>query len=194
MGRGPAVAVVLTAMLVSGASGADSESAPATEPHAGDATANLPAQSPTAAAVPDPPPVLGPRLRQENPGTRLETEPPRRGPELPAAEALGRDQGTGATQHGGSHATTNRLPQPPDTVLGMAASPASRAGPEPDASLQTCVDRALAARGLNGFGDPPGTQYPQGVPVDPSSLARYDYVLHRSPSIRGECLTTTPFH
>ncbi len=193
MGRGPAVAVVLAAMLASGASsGSEPGTAPAPEPHAGDATANVPAQSPTAAAVPDPPPVLGPGLRRrETTAIRLETQPPRPGPEQPGPHR--RDLGTGATAQGASHATSDRLPQPSDAVLGTAASPSSRADPKAGGSLQACVDRALAARGLNGFGDPPATEYPGGTPVDATSLARYDYVLRRSPSIRAECQTTTPF-
>ena len=189
MGPGLARAVVLAAVLSSGAAPG---TAPAPAPHAGDATANLPAQSPTAAAVPDPPPVLGPRLRRgDTSAVRLETEPPRRGPEAPGA--YDRDLGTGATAQGAAHATSDRLPQPPDPVLGIAASPASRSDRRSGASLQACVDRALAARGLNGFGDPPATPYPGGTPVDATSLARYDYVLHRSPAIRAECGTTTPF-
>ncbi len=101
--------------------------------------------------------------------------------------------GTGLPERGGAHATTDRLPSPPDPVLAPAPAPAASARPPPNESLQACIDRQLALRGVNGFGDVPGTTYPHGPPVPADSLERYDYVLRRFPDLRTVCEASTPF-
>jgi hypothetical protein len=51
-----------------------------------------------------------------------------------------------------------------------------------------CIDRALAARTLNEYGDPEGTTYEEGSPLSVTMGAdRYDYVMHRQPGIGAEC-------
>ncbi len=67
--------------------------------------------------------------------------------------------------------------------------PASAAqDPEPALSpgeVRACVDRELASRGLNAYGDPAGTVYQDGAPVD--EYGRVLYVASRYPAIRRAC-------
>jgi hypothetical protein len=63
-----------------------------------------------------------------------------------------------------------------------AAPPA--APPSPDAA-RACVDRELAARGLNAYGDPADTAYPNGPPAD--EAGRILYVAGRNAEIRKAC-------
>jgi len=68
------------------------------------------------------------------------------------------------------------------------AEPAPAAAQEPavsPAEIRACVDRELAARGLNAYGDPKGTVYNSGTPVD--EYGRILYVASRNPAIRHVC-------
>ena len=54
-----------------------------------------------------------------------------------------------------------------------------------------CMDRELARRGLNEFGDPTGTTYPEGSPlydvITKSSTDRFRFVTRRHPDIGAAC-------
>lgn len=58
-----------------------------------------------------------------------------------------------------------------------------------EAAQEACVDRELARRGLNAYGDLPGTAYDGGsAPAGASGgRARLDRVLARVPEIRTAC-------
>ena len=62
--------------------------------------------------------------------------------------------------------------------------------PKPPAP-QSCLDRELAARGLNSFGDPPDTAYPGGTPLfneaTGKSTDRAAYIFARHPEIGLAC-------
>jgi hypothetical protein len=64
--------------------------------------------------------------------------------------------------------------------------PAAPAKPSvnPEA-VRACVDRELSARGLNAYGDPQGTKYEAGPPVDEGG--RILYVASRKAEIRVAC-------
>lgn len=54
-----------------------------------------------------------------------------------------------------------------------------------------CIDRELASRELNEYGDPPGTTYPEGRPLGVTQTTdRFEYVLQRHPGIRTTCTRT----
>jgi hypothetical protein len=53
------------------------------------------------------------------------------------------------------------------------------------AAVRACVDKELADRGLNAYGDPPGTSYASGPPTD--EYGRVLYVASRNPGIRRVC-------
>ena len=67
-------------------------------------------------------------------------------------------------------------------------APTATAQPAAGAS---CIDRELAAKGLNEFGDPPGTVYAGGTPLFDEktgrSTPREQYVLGRHPEIARAC-------
>ncbi len=66
---------------------------------------------------------------------------------------------------------------------GAPSAPTSREqSPE---AIRACMDRELAARGLNAYGDPQGTTYPGGPPADEGG--RVLFVLGRNPEIRAAC-------
>lgn len=67
-------------------------------------------------------------------------------------------------------------PHPPPAVPGLG--PASLA----------CVDRELARRGLNAYGDPVATLYPDGPPVLASEVERQRLLLERYPDVATLCL------
>jgi hypothetical protein len=51
-----------------------------------------------------------------------------------------------------------------------------------------CIERELARRDLNEFGDPIGTTYAgSGPPGVATSVGRYNYVLKRRPDIGAAC-------
>ncbi|HYD41597.1 MAG TPA: hypothetical protein VEB43_12285 [Anaeromyxobacter sp.] len=69
-----------------------------------------------------------------------------------------------------------------------ATEPTPAAAQEPavsPADIRACVDRELAARSLNAYGDPKGTVYDSGAPVD--EYGRILYVASRNPAIRQVC-------
>jgi len=51
-----------------------------------------------------------------------------------------------------------------------------------------CIDRELGRRNLNEFGDPKGTTYREGTPLEVAKKPdRHEYVLRRHPDIAVEC-------
>jgi len=65
-----------------------------------------------------------------------------------------------------------------------AAQPPAQPAVNPEA-IRACVDKELAARSLNAYGDPQGTRYDGGPPVDEGG--RVLYVASRNPAIRAVC-------
>ena len=74
-----------------------------------------------------------------------------------------------------------------------AAAP-SDAGANPECAA--CVDQALAARGLNQFGDPPDTMYAGGTPLfderTGKATDRIEYVLSHQPAVAAACGAVQP--
>lgn len=58
-------------------------------------------------------------------------------------------------------------------------------------SRETCVDAWLKARGLNEFGDPPGTMYMGGTPLFDEATGerrdRIEYVIEKHPEVAQAC-------
>ena len=56
---------------------------------------------------------------------------------------------------------------------------------------ERCLDRELTRRGLNEYGDPSGTTYPEGSPlydvITKSSTDRFSFVAKRHPDIGVAC-------
>ncbi len=79
------------------------------------------------------------------------------------------------------------------TLLAILAAPCREEPPAapPPPAAQSCIDRELAARGLNAYGDPPGTVYAGGTPLFDEktgrSTPRERYVLERHPEIARAC-------
>lgn len=67
----------------------------------------------------------------------------------------------------------------------VAEAPEKAAAPDSPEAVRACVDRELAARGLNAYGDPQGTRYDDRPPVDEGG--RVLYVASRSAEIRVAC-------
>jgi len=84
-------------------------------------------------------------------------------------------------------------PATPDhAASGEQAAAQPAAPPQPPAqpalnpeAIRACVDRELAARSLNAYGDPQGTRYDERPPVDEGG--RVLYVASRNPAIRAVC-------
>jgi hypothetical protein len=89
-------------------------------------------------------------------------------------------------------------------VQAADAAPAARApgpapAPRPDgappaaSARASCVDRELAARGLNPYGDPADTMYAGGTPLFDEktgvTVDRVQYVLAHRPEIASACAT-----
>lgn len=56
------------------------------------------------------------------------------------------------------------------------------------AERNRCVDRELAARDLNEFGDVRGTTYPEGEPLEVAKgVDRHEYVMRRHRGIAAQC-------
>ena len=55
----------------------------------------------------------------------------------------------------------------------------------------SCLDRELAARGLNAFGDPQGTMYAGGTPLfderTGKAIPREQYVFSHHPDLASAC-------
>ncbi len=79
------------------------------------------------------------------------------------------------------------------TLLVLCAACPQNPPPAPAAAAQrqSCVDRELAAKGLNSFGDPEGTLYAGGTPLFDErtgrSTPREEYVYARHPEIARAC-------
>ncbi len=101
--------------------------------------------------------------------------------------------GTGLS--GDESALAAALSQPPPASTAgetapqePAAAPPGSPGAQPARSaesIKACMDRELAARGLNAYGDPQGTTYSNGPPADEGG--RVLYVLGRNAEIRAAC-------
>ena len=67
-----------------------------------------------------------------------------------------------------------------------AQVPAAQGG-----SAQSCLDRQLAAKGLNQYGDPEGTMYPGGTPLFDEKTGRTtpreQYVFAKHPELARAC-------
>jgi len=121
------------------------------------------------------------RLKYEELRAALDTKPADAAPAVAATAP--------ATAGDGAPAADAAAPgQPVAPEKPADAAPATAAQQEPAASpaeIRACVDRELAARGLNAYGDPKGTIYNSGTPVD--EYGRILYVASRSPAIRHAC-------
>ena len=78
------------------------------------------------------------------------------------------------------------------TLLLLFAAACRREGAAPAAPLpQSCLDRQLAAKGLNQFGDPVDTAYPGGTPLfdeaSGKSTDRAAYIFAKHPDIARAC-------
>jgi hypothetical protein len=87
-----------------------------------------------------------------------------------------------------------RAAQAADAAPAARAPVPAPATPPPAASARpSCVDRELAARGLNPYGDPADTMYAGGTPLfdEKTGVAvdRVEYVLAHRPEIARACAT-----
>lgn len=78
------------------------------------------------------------------------------------------------------------------TLLLLWVASCRRDGAPPPAPLpQSCLDRQLAAKGLNSFGDPADTAYPGGTPLfderTGKSTDRAAYIFAKHPDIARAC-------
>ena len=78
------------------------------------------------------------------------------------------------------------------TLLLLCAAACRReAGPPSPPAPSSCLDRQLAAKGLNQFGDPADTAYPGGSPLFNESTGkstdRAAYIFARHPDIARAC-------
>jgi hypothetical protein len=93
-----------------------------------------------------------------------------------------------------------REPGPPTFSLSPQNAPVSSPVPSAVAgpAHRACIDSELRRRGLNAYGDRPGTPAPVGPLAIQSertqdALDRYDAVLRRHPEIGAACIrTSTP--
>jgi len=113
---------------------------------------------------------------QEQPVSAAPTAPvPAEATQPAAAEA----EGAAPAAEKPAEAAPTAAAEKPAAVAKPAPPPAS---PE---AIRACVDRELAARGLNAYGDPQGTRYEDRPPVDEGG--RILYVASRSAEIRVAC-------
>ncbi len=59
------------------------------------------------------------------------------------------------------------------------------------ASRTSCLDRELARRGLNAYGDPAGTRYPPGR-TPPASAKSWSAIVAKHPEIGAVCFYPPP--
>jgi hypothetical protein len=86
-------------------------------------------------------------------------------------------------------------PSPSAVALPREASRSPDGSPSWDVPLagraserNRCIDRELAARDLNEFGDARGTTYPEGEPLEVAKGAdRHEYVMRRHRGIAAQC-------
>jgi hypothetical protein len=99
----------------------------------------------------------------------------------PASRAAVSPPGPGGTGSG-------RTPEPDVEVTPAPANPHLRPGVSPlGPSSLSCVDRELARRGMNAWGDPAATIYPEGPPTLSSDVERQMMILERYPDIATLC-------
>lgn len=55
-----------------------------------------------------------------------------------------------------------------------------------------CIDRELGDRGLNAYGDPAGTMYPDGPPTLSSDVERQRMIFERYPELATACSVVPP--
>lgn len=76
-------------------------------------------------------------------------------------------------------------------LLLLVASCRRDGAPPPSPEPQSCIDRQLAAKGLNQFGDPVETAYPGGTPLfdekTGKSTDRAGYIFAKHPDIAQAC-------
>jgi hypothetical protein len=76
------------------------------------------------------------------------------------------------------------------TLAVLLAAACRESAPQPG-QAQSCLDRQLAAKGLNPFGDPEGTMYAGGTPLfdekTGKTTPREQYVLAKHPDIARAC-------
>jgi len=76
------------------------------------------------------------------------------------------------------------------TLVALLAAPCRQEAPPP-APAASCLDRQLAAKRLNPFGDPEGTMYAGGSPLFDEktgrSTPREQYVFAKHPDIARAC-------
>ena len=78
------------------------------------------------------------------------------------------------------------------TLLALWAAACRKEAPaDPPPAAQSCIDRELLSRGLNEFGDPPGTMYTGGTPLFDEktgrTIPREEYISARHPEIARAC-------
>ena len=86
------------------------------------------------------------------------------------------------------------LPPPGGSVpiVPVPLGPGQVAAPAPwDPDVRACLDRELDLRGLNAYGDPPGTLYRGGPPAFASESERERMLFARFPAIATSCQLTT---
>lgn len=83
------------------------------------------------------------------------------------------------------------MPPPATLLLLFAAACRHEGAPPASPPPQSCLDRQLAAKGLNQFGDPLDRAYPGGTPLfderTGKSTDRAAYVFSRHPDIARAC-------
>lgn len=76
----------------------------------------------------------------------------------------------------------------------LEVAPRPTPAEEAAARRRACVERELSDRGLNAYGDPPGTVYTGGTPLFDEKTGRredrLDHVLARVPAIAAACPAT----
>lgn len=77
------------------------------------------------------------------------------------------------------------------TTTGRDPAPDAAVAPPNPIEEETCVDRWLAAHGLDPFGEPIGTVHAGGTPLFDEStgkhVSRLDYVYASNPDAAGAC-------
>jgi hypothetical protein len=98
----------------------------------------------------------------------------------PAAPTAGAAEPSAAN----GEAAKGEQPSAPQPASPPPSQAAAQPAPSPD-SVRACVDKELAARGLNAYGDPQGTRYEDKPPVEEGG--RILYVASRVAAIRAAC-------
>ncbi len=78
-------------------------------------------------------------------------------------------------------------------LLAAACRPSAPAAPpdRPDEQAVSCIDRWLAERHLNEYGDPPDTMYAGGTPLfnekTGETTDRVEYLVRKHPELQQAC-------